>query len=69
VDYRRPGQDVYNNLFVQNDTPSGYPERYGRVQVTALFEYGGGYGQMNAYSYQLTVTGASLSLVASVFVK
>jgi len=54
------GQDVYNNLFVQNDTPSGYPERYGRVQVTALFEYGGGYGQMNAYSYQLTVTGAEL---------
>ncbi len=48
--------DIHNGLIVQNNTPSGYPEYYGRVKLTGTFEYGGKYGHLNAFNYQLDVT-------------
>ena len=54
------GDAVYAGLAVQTETPSGYVERYGRVFLSGLFEYGNGYGHLNAYPFRLTVTGAIL---------
>ncbi len=51
-------QSVYDQLYTQSDTPSGYTEHYGRVRVTGKFEYGGRYGHLDAYEYLLTVTDA-----------
>ena len=54
------GQDVYSNLYHQTNTPSGYTENFGKVRVTGIFQYGGKYGHLDAYSYKLTVTGGVL---------
>jgi hypothetical protein len=54
------GPGVYNQLYQQADTPSGYDERYGMVRVTGIFQYGGKYGHMNAYPYLLTVSTGTL---------
>jgi hypothetical protein len=54
------GDNVYIHLYVQNDTPSGYPERYARVKVTGTFHYGENYGRLNAYKYMLTVTSGEI---------
>ena len=54
------GQDVYDNLYEQTDTPSGYPEHYGKVSITGEFMYGDTYGHLNAYNYQITVISARL---------
>lgn len=54
------GQDVYDNLSQQTNTPSGYPEHFGKVQITGQFQYGGKYGHLDAYNYQLTVISAKL---------
>jgi hypothetical protein len=53
-------QTVIDRLYTQNDTPSGYPERYGKVRVTGTFQYGSKYGHMDAYQYQLVVSDAVL---------
>ena len=54
------GQAVYDNLYKQSVTPSGYPESFGKIQVTGQFQYGGKYGHLDSYAYQLTVTSADL---------
>ena len=54
------GDDVYAGLAVQTETPSGYAERYGQVILTGFFEYGSGYGHLNAYPFRLTATSARL---------
>jgi hypothetical protein len=51
-------QDVTDRFYTQTDTPSGYPERYGKIRITGTFQYGGAYGHLNAYNYQLVATGA-----------
>jgi len=52
--------DVSTQLFLQPDNPTGYPAHYGKVELTGILEYGGQYGHMNAYQYQLTVQSAQL---------
>jgi hypothetical protein len=54
------GQNVYDNLSLQSDTPSGYAERYGKVRVTGVFHYGGKYGHLDAYQFKMTVSAAEL---------
>jgi hypothetical protein len=54
------GQDVYDNLYHQSNTPSGYTENFGKVRITGTFQYGSKYGHLDAYSYQITVTGGVL---------
>jgi hypothetical protein len=67
--YLRPGgiqiwytgampDDVEKKLHVSNNDPTGYPAYYGRVEVTGIFQYGGKYGHMDAYKYQIQITGA-----------
>lgn len=53
-------QEMFNKLYTQTVTPSGYPERMGRVQVTGKFETGGRYGHLNSYLYQINITEAEL---------
>jgi hypothetical protein len=53
-------QDVYNQLQIQTDTPSGYAEHFGKLRVTGKFETGGKYGHLDAYQYQITITSAEL---------
>jgi hypothetical protein len=53
-------EDLFNRLYTQPDTPSGYPEHFGKIKVTGKFETGGQYGHMNAYKYQITITSAEL---------
>ncbi len=48
-------QDIHTGLNVQNNTPSGYPEYYGKIKVTGKFEFGGKYGHLNAFNYQIDV--------------
>jgi hypothetical protein len=52
--------EVEKGLFMQNNDPTGYPAYYGRIEVTGVFQYGENYGHMDAYKYQLQVTGAKL---------
>jgi hypothetical protein len=52
--------DIFEQLYVQTDTPSGYPEQFGKVLVTGTFETGETYGHMNAYNYKLTITTAEV---------
>ena len=49
-------QEVYDQLHVQYGTPSGYPERFGKVRVTGVFEAGSHYGHLDAYDFQLRLT-------------
>jgi hypothetical protein len=69
--YYRPGgvqiwfrgalpEEVEKGLSVQNNDPTGYPAYFGKVEVTGVFQYGESYGHMDAYKYQMQVTGAKL---------
>ncbi len=49
-------QDIHTGLNVQNNTPSGYPEYNGKVKVSGKFEFGGKYGHLNAFNYQIDVS-------------
>jgi hypothetical protein len=53
-------QEIYDKLYRQSDTPSGYEERVGKLKVIGKFETGGKYGHMDAYSYKIAVTQAEL---------
>ena len=52
--------DISAQLYTQQNNSTGYPSHYGKVELTGTLEYGGGYGQMNSYQYQLTVQSAKL---------
>ena len=52
--------DISAQLYTQQNNSTGYPAHYGKVELTGTLEYGGGYGQMNSYQYQLTVQSAKL---------
>jgi hypothetical protein len=52
-------QELQNELYSQSDTPSGYPEHFGKLAVTGKFESGGNYGHMDAYHYRITINAAS----------
>ena len=51
---------VNQQLYLQPNNPTGYPAHYGKVEITGTLEYGGQYGHMNAYQYQLTMQSAKL---------
>ncbi len=53
-------QELQNKLYTQTATPSGYPEHYGKLKVTGIFETGGRYGHLDAYLYQIAITNAEL---------
>ncbi len=53
-------ENVTQGLSLQPENPTGYPAHYGQVELTGLFEYGGQYGHLGAYRYQLTVRSAKL---------
>lgn len=52
--------DIASQLYQQQNTPSGYTEYYGKVTLEGYFDYGGSYGHLNAYSYQLELTRAKV---------
>ena len=52
--------DISAQLYTQQNNSTGYPVHYGKVELTGTLAYGGGYGQMNSYQYQLTVQSAKL---------
>jgi hypothetical protein len=53
-------EGISQQLYLQANNPTGYPAHYGKVELTGTLEYGGQYGQMNSYQYQLTVRSANL---------
>jgi hypothetical protein len=53
-------EEIFNKLYVQTNTPSGYAEHIGKLKVTGIFITGGHYGHMNAYNYKITITTAEL---------
>ncbi len=53
-------QELQSKLYTQTDSPSGYPERFGKLKVTGIFETGGKYGHLDAYQHQITITNAEL---------
>jgi len=53
-------EDVYNRMYRQSQTPSGYEERVGLLKVTGRFETGGRYGHLDAYKHLITITDAEL---------
>ncbi|WP_145925586.1 hypothetical protein [Dehalogenimonas formicexedens] len=53
------GQSVYQNLQQQSDTPSGYPEKFGHIRLTGLFQQGK-FGHLDAYNFQISVTQATI---------
>jgi len=44
--------EIYNQLYQQQ--MMGPDERYGKLKVKGKFEYGGQYGHVGAYNYQIT---------------
>ena len=51
-------EELFNKLYTQTQTPSGYPEHIGRLKVTGKFETGSKYGHLDAYRYQIAITTA-----------
>lgn len=45
-------QEIYNQLYQQQ--MMGPTERYGKIRVKGKFEYGGQYGHLGQYNYQIT---------------
>lgn len=54
------GEDIFNRMYQQTDTPSGYTERLGLLRATGKFETGGKYGHLDAYSHRFTIDSAEL---------
>ena len=52
--------EISRQLYLQPDNSTGYQAHYGKVELTGNLEFGGGYGQMNSYQYQITVQSAKL---------
>jgi hypothetical protein len=52
--------NVNKLLYLQPGNPTGYPAHYGKVELTGILEFGGQYGHLNSYQYQLTVQSAQL---------
>lgn len=53
-------ENMKSKLYVQSNNPTGYPAYYGKVEVTGVYEYGSKYGHMDAYHYQLNITGVKM---------
>jgi hypothetical protein len=52
---------IRDKLYTQPmNAATGYPEHYGKVEITGQFQYGGQYGHLGSYRYQLSVTDAHL---------
>ena len=44
--------EIYDQLFEQN--MMGFSENYGKLRVEGVFQYGGEYGHLGMYHYQIT---------------
>jgi hypothetical protein len=44
--------EIYDQLFEQN--MMGFSENYGKLRVEGVFQYGGEYGHLGMYQYQIT---------------
>lgn len=53
-------RDLFNKLYTQTITPSGYPEYFGKLKISGRFETGSKYGHLNAYQYQINITSGEL---------
>jgi hypothetical protein len=53
-------REIFDKLYRQSDTPSGYTEHIGRLKVTGEFATGGKYGHLDAYQYKIAITEAEL---------
>ncbi len=53
-------QELYEKLYSQTATPSGYPERTGKLRVTGKFITGGKYGHLDSYKYQIKIASAEM---------
>ncbi|MDP3878968.1 MAG: hypothetical protein Q8Q07_01510 [Dehalococcoidales bacterium] len=51
-------KDIYNKLDQQQ--MMGPTERHGKLRITGRFEYGGKYGHLDGYSYQIVPASAQL---------
>jgi len=51
-------EDLFNKLYTQTQTPSGYPEHIGKLKISGKFETGSKYGHLDAYQYQISITSA-----------
>lgn len=52
--------ELFDQLYAQTFTPSGYTERLGKLKITGKFETGSRYGHLDAYQYRITITDAEL---------
>ena len=50
--------EIYNQLYQQN--MMGPSERFGKVRIKGIFNYGGKFGHMGAFSYQITLSEVEL---------
>ncbi len=57
---RGVSEEIYNRMYIQNKTPSGYVEHIAKLKITGNFETGGKYGHMNAYQYKINFTAVEL---------
>ncbi len=53
-------QAVQSQLSTQTNTPTGYPEHFGKLRVSGQFATGGKYGHLDSYKYQIAVTAAAV---------
>lgn len=53
-------QEIYNKLYGQTDTPSGYTERIGKLRIAGKFETGGKYGHLDAFEHKIAITHAEI---------
>ena len=50
--------EVYDKLYQQS--MMGPTERYGKIRINGRFQYGGNYGHLGAYTYQITAAKVEL---------
>jgi len=55
-------EEVSQQLYLQPNNSTGYPAHYGKVKLTGILEYGGKYGHLNSYDFQLTIYVSKLLL-------
>lgn len=49
-------EEVREHLYPQTENVTGYPAHYGKVRLEGKLEYGGNYGHLNSYRFQLELS-------------
>jgi len=53
-------EEISRQLHLQANNPTGYPAHYGKVRLNGKLEWGGKYGHLNSYEFQLQVYDSEL---------